>query len=83
MAVFVGKPLPRVEVLQVRDGEPPRKRARVGDDLKTPTGVQRRLIIAELVKAREQVLRYKRRVESLTTELEELPAEGEESDGVA
>jgi hypothetical protein len=62
----------------VRDGEPPRKRARVGEDLKTPSVVQRRLIAAELVEAREQVVRYNRRVEALKAELAELPAEGDE-----
>ena len=78
--MFVGKPPPRIGGSQGREGEPPRKRAHVGGDVPAPTVVQRRLIISELAEAREQVVRYSRRVEALREELESLPAEGAESD---
>ena len=45
----------------------------------TPTVVQHRLIIVELVEAWEQVLQYNRHVEVLKAELTDLPAEGEDS----
>ena len=77
--MFVGKPPPRISGSQGREGEPPRKRARISGDVPTPTIVWRRLIISELVEAHEQVLRYSRRVKALKEELESLPAEGAKS----
>ena len=62
----------------MHDGEPPRKRACVGEDLKTLTVIQCWLIVVELIEAREQVVRYNRHVEALKAELAELPAEGDE-----
>ena len=80
MAAFVGKPPPQISGLQGCEGEPPRKQAHISRELQTPTIIQHRLIVLELVKAHKQVFQYTRQVKALKEELEGLPAEGAESD---
>ena len=75
-SAFVGKPPPWIGRSQGHEGEPPRKWARIGGDVPTPTIVQHHLIVSELVEACEQVLRYSRWVKALKEELASLPAEG-------